>query len=80
MKLVVRKQKLEELYVSDPDMGKTIEGLCLALASVRGLLIVYECEALLANVNRHIEPWVALAGVMPVEERQENHFKRKRGE
>jgi hypothetical protein len=77
-KSIVRKQRLDDLYATDPEMGKTIEDLCVALMATRGVLIAYELESVLAHVNKQVEPWVQLAGVMPNVERRENFDDRKR--
>lgn len=53
-------QRLQDLKATQPEMAQTIEKMCFALMATRGVLITYQCEAVLSYVNRQIEPWVDL--------------------
>jgi hypothetical protein len=73
-------ERLIALRASDPALAAHVEGLCVALLATRGPLIVHECDAILANAMRWLEPWVRLTAPMPVAERQEKMEHKRRSQ
>lgn len=59
-------QKLLDLRSVQPETAQTIEKMCFALMATRGVLITYQCEAVLAYVNDQIRPWVDLTSAKDV--------------
>jgi hypothetical protein len=73
-------ERLIALRAADPALAADVEGLCVALLAARGPLIVYQCDAILANAMAWLEPWVRLTAPMPVAERQEKMESRRRSQ
>ena len=73
-----KSDRLKKLYEDGNPLGEVIEKLCVGLLATRGLLIVYEQNAVLAHVNRLIEPWVEIVDVKAEMNRSKGQHARKK--
>lgn len=56
--------RLLQLRETRSQEAEIIEKLCFALLATRGVLITYQCDSVLAYVNKQIEPWVTLTSAL----------------